>query len=50
MSPNQQQATDATTDGGSWDFTTELTVICTVWLFSALLAGIGLVVLSTAFA
>lgn len=53
MSHPEQQASDATTesqtDTDSWDLTTELTVICTVWLIGALLAGIGFVALSDVF-
>jgi hypothetical protein len=45
----KQATTDGTTDDG-WDLTTELKVICTLWLLSAILAGVLFVALSDVFA
>lgn len=44
-----QATTDSTTDDG-WDLTTELKVICTLWLLGAILAGVTFVTLSDVFA
>lgn len=50
MSPDTKQATTDDTTGDGWDLTTELKVICTLWLLGAILAGIGFAVFSSVFA
>lgn len=52
MSLQDEQTAETTgaADDDSWDLTTELKVICTLWLLGAILAGIGFVMFSNVFA
>lgn len=53
MSLQEKQADETATSaatGGGRDLTTELTVICTLWLLGALLAGVGFVAFRGVFA
>lgn len=53
MSLQSKQTAETTTDtsgDSSRDLTTELKIICTLWLLGAILAGVGFVAFSGVFA